>query len=41
MASKRDERDHAGGAPGAPGMTPCLFCRVVSGDLNHVVYEDS
>src|SRR5580765_1234929 len=37
MASKRDERDRAGDAAGAP----CLFCRVVSGDLPaHVVYED-
>ena len=43
MASKRDERDHAGAAKEAPGMTtPCLFCRVVSGDLPaHVVYEDT
>ena len=41
MASKRDERDRAGGAPEASGATPCLFCRVVSGDLPaHVVYED-
>jgi histidine triad (HIT) family protein len=42
MASKWDERDRAGGAPGAPGTAPCLFCRVVSGDLPaHVVYEDA
>ena len=42
MASKRDERDRAGGAPAAPGTTPCLFCRVVSCDLPaHVVYEDA
>jgi histidine triad (HIT) family protein len=42
MASKWDERDRAGGAPGAPGTTACLFCRVVSGDLPaHVVYEDA
>ena len=42
MASKRDERDRAGGAQGAPGTTPCLFCRVVRGDLPaHVVYEDA
>jgi len=42
VASKRDERDHAGEAKGAPGTTACLFCRVVSGDLPaHVVYEDT
>jgi histidine triad (HIT) family protein len=42
MASKRDERDRAGAAKGAPGTAPCLFCRVVSGDLPaHVVYEDA
>ena len=42
MASKRDERDHAGPAKEAPGTTPCLFCRVIGGDLPaHVVYEDA
>ena len=41
MASKRDERDRAGATAGVSGATPCLFCRVVSGDLPaHVVYED-
>jgi len=50
MASKRDGRARAGGAPdlddvagaaGGPGAAPCVFCRVVSGDLPaHVVYED-
>jgi histidine triad (HIT) family protein len=42
MASERGERDPAGAANGAPGMTLCLFCRVVRGDLPaHVVYEDA
>jgi histidine triad (HIT) family protein len=42
MAPKRDERDRAAGGPGAPGVTPCLFCRVVNGDVPaHVVYEDA
>jgi histidine triad (HIT) family protein len=42
MASKRDERDRVGEAKGVPGTAPCLFCRVVSGDLPaHVVYEDA
>jgi len=41
MASKRDQRDHAGAAKEVSGTTRCLFCRVVSGDLpGHVVYED-
>ncbi len=42
MASKRDERDRAAGGPGAPGTTPCLFCRVGSRELpGHIVYEDA
>ena len=42
MASKRDERDRVGAAKGVPGMTPCLFCRVVSGHFPaHVVYGDA
>ena len=42
MASKRDERDRVGAAKGVPGTTPCLFCRVVSGDLPaQLVYEDA
>ena len=42
MASKRDERDRVGAAKGVTGTAPCLFCRVVSGDLPaHVVYEDA
>ena len=42
MASKRDERDRVGAAKGGPGTAPCLFCRVVRGDLPaHVVYEDT
>ena len=42
MASKRDERDRVDAAKGVPGTTPCVFCRVVSGDLAaHVVYEDA
>ena len=42
MASKWDERDRVGAAKVAPGTTPCLFCRVVGGDLPaHFVYEDT
>jgi histidine triad (HIT) family protein len=42
MASKRDERDGVGRAKGVPGTAPCLFCRVVSGDVPaHVVYADA
>jgi histidine triad (HIT) family protein len=42
MAAKREGRDRAGAAKGAPGPLPCLFCRVVSGEIPaHVVYEDA